>query len=40
MIYWLAQNEWSHPIFEYLAAWALNEEGALHTSQVSHIQNG
>ena len=25
---------------EKLATWALNEEGALHTSQVSHLKNG
>ena len=40
VIYLLAQNQWSHPILEELAAWALNEDGALHTSQVSHIRNG
>ncbi len=40
MIYWLDRNNWSHPDFTLLAAWALNEEGALHDSQVSHIRNG
>lgn len=40
MIWWLAQNDWSHPNMETLANWALHEEGALHTSQVSHIRNG
>lgn len=40
VIYLLAQNSWSHPILEELASWALNEEGALHASQVSHIRNG
>lgn len=40
VIYMLAQNQWSHPILEELAIWALNEEGALHPSQVSHIRNG
>jgi len=40
MIYWIARNRWSHPILEELATWALNEEGALHTSQISHIRNG
>lgn len=40
VIYMLAQNQWSHPILEELAVWALNEEGALHPSQVSHIRNG
>lgn len=40
VIYLLAQNQWSHPILEELAAWALNEDGALHASQVSHIRNG
>ena len=40
MIHWIAQNRWSHPILEELATWALQEEGALHTSQISHIRNG
>lgn len=40
MIYWLAQNDWSHPAVEALAVWALNEEGVVHTSQISHIRNG
>ena len=40
MIYWLAQNGWSHPAVETLAVWALNEEGVVHTSQISHIRNG
>lgn len=40
MIFWLARNQWSHPNLEDLAAWALNEEGAIHTSQISHIRNG
>lgn len=40
VIYLLAQNQWSHPILEKLANWALGEEGALHASQVSHIRNG
>lgn len=40
MIFWLAQCGWSHPAFEAMAAWALDEDGALHTSQVSHIRNG
>jgi len=40
VIYMLAQNQWSHPILERLAEFALNEPGALHTSQVSHIRNG
>lgn len=40
MIWWLAQNDWSHPNMEVLANWALREEGALHTSQISHIRNG
>lgn len=40
MIYWLAQNSWSHPALEALAVWALAEEGVMHTSQISHIRNG
>lgn len=40
LIFWLSRNDWSHPNLEDLATWALNEEGALHTSQVSHIRNG
>ena len=40
VIYLLAQNQWSHPILEELAEFALGEPGALHTSQVSHIRNG
>ena len=40
MIHWLALNDWSHPNFEDLATWALNEKGNLHTSQVSHMRNG
>ena len=40
LIYMLAQNQWSHPILEKLANWALGEDGALHASQVSHIRNG
>lgn len=40
LIYWLARNGWSHPNLERLATWALNEPGALHTSQISHIRNG
>lgn len=40
MIHWLARNSWSHPALEALATWALNEEGVLHTSQISHIRNG
>ena len=39
MIWWLDQNDWSHPAFEKLATWALDEDGALHSSQVSHIRN-
>ena len=40
VIWLLAQNNWSHPILEELSTWALDEEGAMHTSQVSHIRNG
>lgn len=40
LVYWLSRNAWSHPNLELLASWALAEEGALHTSQVSHIRNG
>ena len=40
LVYWLSRNDWSHPNLELLANWALDEEGALHTSQVSHIRNG
>ena len=40
MIWMLDRNEWSHPDFEFLAEFALNEKGALHSSQVSHIRNG
>lgn len=40
VIYLLSQNQWSHPILEELAEFALNEVGALHTSQISHIRNG
>lgn len=40
LVFWLSRNNWSHPNLELLASWALNEEGALHTSQVSHIRNG
>jgi len=40
VIYMLAQNQWSHPILGELAEWALDEAGALHNSQVSHIRNG
>ena len=40
LIHWLDQNRWSHPNLQDLACWALDEEGALHTSQVSHIRNG
>jgi hypothetical protein len=40
MIYWLARNNWSHPNLADLAAWALGEEGALHTSQISHMRQG
>ena len=40
MIYMLDVNEWSHPNFEFLAEFALNEKGALHSSQASHIRNG
>ncbi len=31
MIYMLNVNEWSHPNFEFLAEFALNEKGALHS---------
>ena len=40
LVYWLSRNDWSHPNLELLANWALDEEGALHTSQISHIRNG
>ncbi|QNJ25881.1 hypothetical protein SynSYN20_01554 [Synechococcus sp. SYN20] len=40
LVYWLSRNNWSHPNLEELASWALSEEGALHTSQISHIRNG
>lgn len=40
LVFWLSRNNWSHPMIEELANWALNEEGAIHTSQVSHIRNG
>jgi hypothetical protein len=40
VIWLIAQNNWSHPILGELSTWALNEEGALHHSQVSHIRNG
>lgn len=39
MVWWFARNGWSHPIFADLAAFALNEKGAVHTSQLSHIRN-
>lgn len=39
MIWWFAKNEWSHPIFSDLADWSLNETGAVHPSQLSHIRN-
>ncbi|ACT65665.1 predicted protein [Cyanophage PSS2] len=39
MIYLLDRNGWSHPDFEHLAEFALNEKGAIHSSQVSHIRN-
>ena len=39
MIWWFAKNEWSHPIFSELADWALNENGSVHPSQLSHIRN-
>lgn len=39
MVWWFARNDWSHPIFADLAAFALNEKGAVHTSQLSHIRN-
>lgn len=39
LVYWLSRNGWSHPNFELLAKWALNEEGALHPSQLSHLRN-
>lgn len=40
LIHILNRNDWSHPDMEKLATWALNEDGALHTSQVSHLKNG
>ncbi len=39
MVWWFARNNWSHPIFADLAEFALNEKGAVHTSQLSHIRN-
>ena len=39
LVYWLATNRWSHPNFEVLATWALNESSALHPSQLSHLRN-
>lgn len=39
MVWWFARNDWSHPIFADLAEFALNEKGAVHTSQLSHIRN-
>ena len=40
LVYWLSRNDWSHPNVELLAKWALNEESALHPSQLSHLRNG
>ena len=40
LVYWLNRNNWSHPNVELLAKWALNEESALHPSQLSHLRNG
>lgn len=39
MVWWFARNDWSHPNFADLAEFALNEPGAVHTSQLSHIRN-
>lgn len=38
-IAWFDRNQWSHPIFADLADWALDENGAVHPSQISHIRN-
>ncbi|MGB0873626.1 MAG: hypothetical protein ACPGSE_00085 [Synechococcus sp.] len=38
MIWWFARNQWSHPNFADLCDWALNEQGSVHPSQVSHIR--
>ena len=38
-MYWLSRNDWSSNV-ELLAKWALNEESALHPSQLSHLRNG
>lgn len=40
LVHMLSRNDWSHPDLEKLAKWALNEDGALHTSQVSLLRNG
>ncbi len=39
MVYWLNRNGWSHPDFEAIAEWALNEKSPIHQSQLSHIRN-
>lgn len=40
VVWWLMRNSWSHPGLEQLSTWALQEQGALHTSQISHMRNG
>ena len=40
LVHMLSRNGWSPPDLEKLAKWALNEDGALHTSQVSLLRNG
>lgn len=39
LVYWLSRNGWSHPNMELLAKWALNEDSALHPSQMSLLRN-
>lgn len=39
MLYWFSINEWTHPNFADLCDWALNEDRAVHPSQISHIRN-
>lgn len=38
-IHWFERNNWSHPIFADLCDWALDENGSVHPSQISHIRN-
>ncbi|MFZ9995807.1 hypothetical protein [Vulcanococcus sp.] len=38
-IQWFDRNSWSHPVFADLCDWALDENGSVHPSQISHIRN-